>query len=783
MYERHFGISGPPFQLRPDPSFYFDSRRHRETLGKLRRGLDEPNGFVVMSGEVGAGKTTLMGKLIESLDASRFHVGQIMYSQLDADELLCSMLVAFGGPLDGDSPEEWRAAIDSYLDSNAERGRRAVLIVDEAQNLNSDALLRLVELDKARIGSAVPLKVFLVGQPELRNLIDTADLAALRERVSVQCQLGPLNDDETGLYIRHRLERVGWKGRPAFAADAFGEIHRWTGGVPRRINMLCNRLMLSCFLGMLTDIDAAMVERTARDLRAEIGDTTPVPALDSPPAADAAALPVLEEGVAPTPAATPLLVAPATPPTTSGEPVDIQLVDPVAPTTAPAPAAARMPLRPAEMPVKAEKAAPRSRDKRAAAAPTSVDLELDVELGAGSDAQEPSLPTLRSGEESRPLLCVVGGQGEHVKAAALMHAIAAHPELPVTLLVRCYANNAFERHKEMFGGLDVAGRLVSLGIAGGTYAGRAAELMKRFEFVVDHCQPAAVIVFDGSDAALSCGLVASRKGLPVLHVGAGLRSGAASDAADITRRLADQLSDVLYTTEAQANQQLAQEGVAAERIRFVGNTLADALQIALRSKLATPNPRERLGLPTNLLNDRNGYGVVILDSAVNVGDRQVLAELINILRAVAHDVPLVWPMHSRTRELLAKFKLDAIVASERIATLPSQSYPSLVQLMSNATCVITDSWSVQEEATILAVPCLTIGLAQERAITTAVGSNLVVGRNKSAATRAVWDCIFNGGRRGRAPDLWDGKAAERIAQHMAVFLAARRNAKERITAP
>ena len=140
-------------------------------------------------------------------------------------------------------------------------------------------------------------------------------------------------------------------------------------------------------------------------------------------------------------------------------------------------------------------------------------------------------------------------------------------------------------------------------------------------------------------------------------------------------------------------------------------------------------------------------------------------------------------MHSRTRELLAKFKLDAIVASERIATLPSQSYPSLVQLMSNATCVITDSWSVQEEATILAVPCLTIGLAQERAITTAVGSNLVVGRNKSAATRAVWDCIFNGGRRGRAPDLWDGKAAERIAQHMAVFLAARRNAKDRVTAP
>jgi len=415
-----------------------------------------------------------------------------------------------------------------------------------------------------------------------------------------------------------------------------------------------------------------------------------------------------------------------------------------------------------------------------------VDLELevtvDVNVESPGEAQHTSLPALRNGAESRPLLCVVGGQGEHIKAAALMHAMAAKPELPVTLLVRCYANSAFERHRDMFAGLDVGGRVVNLGVAGGTYAGRAAELMKRFEFVVDHCQPAAVIVFDGSDAALSCGLVASRKGLPVLHVGAGLRSSTSADADDITRRLADQLSDVLYTTEPQANRQLAQEGVGAERVRWVGNAVADALQIALRSRLATPNPRERLGLPANLLNDRNGYGVVVLDGMANVGDRQVLAELINLLRAVSHDVPLVWPMHTRTRELLAKFKLDAIVASERIATLPSQSYPSLVQLMSNATCVITDSWSVQEEATILSVPCLTIGLGQERAITTAQGSNQVVGRNKALATRAVWDCIFNGGKRGRTPELWDGHAAERIADHMAGFLAARRQAPASVTA-
>jgi general secretion pathway protein A len=729
MYETHFGISGPPFQLSPDPSFYFDSQGHHDALAALRRGLNEPTGFVVVSGEIGAGKTTLVRTLLAEIDPTRLVVGQVLTTQLDDTELLRSMLLSFGAPAEARSSEDLNDSLQAYLLAQAREGRRVVMIVDEAQNLDRSAFERLVQLEKGHSPTRVPLKICLVGQPELRDLVASGDLIALRQRIGVQCHLGPLALNEIGAYIRHRLSKVGWNGTPSFEAGAFEEIYRWTGGIPRRINLLCNRLMLSRFLSATTSIDAQAVAETARDLRAEIGDTSPPP----PPLPT---LPVLQEAVE----AVAVVAAPAPPPVAAPAPV--------------APAAAAT----------------------AAAAPTSVDLEIDLDIEPVSDDQPPTLPPLRQGGDARPLLCVVGGQGEHVKAAALMHALAARSELPVTLLVRCYANSAFERHRDMFAGLDVAGRLVSLGIAGGTYAGRAAELMKRFEFVVDHCQPAAVIVFDGSDAALSCGLVASRKGLPVLHVGAGLRSGTNTDAADITRRLADQLSDVLYTTEAAANQQLAQEGVAAERIRFVGNTLADALQIALRTKLAVPNPRERLGLPANLLSDRNGYGVVVLDAMADVGDRQVLSELIAILRAVAHDVPLVWPMHTRTREHMARFKLDAIVASERIATLPSQSYPSLVQLMSNATCVITDSWNVQEEATMLAIPCLTIGVGQERTLTATVGSNQVVGRNKALATRAMWDCIFNGGKRGRTPELWDGHAAERIAEHMAGFLAARRKA-------
>lgn len=692
MYEAHFGISGPPFQLSPDPTFYFDSKGHHDALAVLRRGLGEQRGMIVVSGEIGAGKTTLVRTLLGEIDPASLAVSQVLSTQLDDLELLRAILLAFGAPAEQDDADASRAALQAHLMSLARAGRRAVLIIDEAQNLHRTAFEMLVQLEGGATPGGLPIKVCLVGQPELRDLVASADLAALRERVHASCHLGPLTADETGAYIRHRLAKVGWSGTPSFEAGTFEEIYRWTQGVPRRINLLCNRLMLSRFLAAQSSIDGAMVAQTAADLRAEIGDTS-VP----PPTAPAPAV-----AVAPAPVVAATVAVPAPAPSGHTDP-------PVLTHVIPAP-------------------------------------------------------------ESRPLVLVVGGQADHIKAAALMRAFAARRDLPVALLVRGYANNAFERNHEMFKGLDVAGRVINLGVAGGTYAGRAAELMQRFEFVLDHCQPAAVVVFDGSDAALSCGLVASRKAVPVVQVGAGLRGREQPGAADITRKLTDQLSDVLYTSEPDAGARLRNEGVPAERLCFVGNLLVDALQIALRTSLGVASPRDRLGVAPEFLSDRNGYGVVVLDAAANVTDRQTFTELVTILRDVSRDVPLVWPMHTRTREQLTKFRLDALMRGERIACVPTQSYVSFVQVLANATCVLTDSWHVQEETTALAIPCLTLGLEPERPITSIVGSNVAVGRNKALATRTVWECIFNGGKRGKVPEQWDGQAGARIAEHLAIWL-------------
>jgi len=281
MYESHFGLSGPPFQLNPDPAFYFDSRGHSNALAYLKFGVHQGEGFIIVTGEIGAGKTTLVRTLLEGLDADKVVAAQVVSTQLESGDLLRAILTAYGVPTAGASKAHLIASLEGFLTALAAKGRRALLIVDEAQNLKHEAVEELRMLSNFQLGNHALLQSFLIGQPELRTLLQSKSMEQLRQRVIASCHLGPLDQTETRAYIEHRLHRVGWKDSPSFSDDAFDAIHRWTGGVPRRINRLCNRLFLAAFLSGKDAIAAETVDQTAGELRSEIGELADVPMLVS----------------------------------------------------------------------------------------------------------------------------------------------------------------------------------------------------------------------------------------------------------------------------------------------------------------------------------------------------------------------------------------------------------------------------------------------------------------------------------------------------------------------
>jgi UDP-N-acetylglucosamine 2-epimerase (non-hydrolysing) len=307
---------------------------------------------------------------------------------------------------------------------------------------------------------------------------------------------------------------------------------------------------------------------------------------------------------------------------------------------------------------------------------------------------------------------------------------------------------------------------INLEVGSGTHALQTAEVMRRFEPVVEEHRPSCVVVVGDVNSTLACSLVAVKKGVPVAHVEAGLRSFDRAMPEEVNRVLTDQISDLLYTTERSAHGNLAREGIPAERMHFVGNVMIDSL-LSHKGR-AVPAART---LPPHIAGQR--YGVVTLHRPSNVDEAQALAESLEILRAVSDKLPLVCALHPRTLARIDGFGLSHLVKRERLAVLPPQGYLEMLGLMSEATMVITDSGGIQEETTALAVPCLTMRENTERPITVEQGTNTIVGRDRGLILRLVDEILANGGKRGRVPELWDGRAAERIAAHLAHYLNAR----------
>jgi putative secretion ATPase (PEP-CTERM system associated) len=269
MYEAFYGLASKPFQLNPDPTFYFGSKQHSRAKAYLEYGVSRHEGFVVITGEIGAGKTMTLRALIDGLHGSDVVIGHLVTTQLDAEDTLRMVGSAFGFKVKDVAKSELLVTLEAFLLSQTSQGKRCLLIVDEAQNLTMRAIEELRMLSNFQYGNQALLQTFLVGQPELRAILQRPEMEQFRQRVAATCHIGPLDADETRAYIEHRLKCAGSTGQPSFEAEAFDAIHLSSRGIPRRINAICDRLLLLGFLSDRTHLTAADVQEVISEFATE----------------------------------------------------------------------------------------------------------------------------------------------------------------------------------------------------------------------------------------------------------------------------------------------------------------------------------------------------------------------------------------------------------------------------------------------------------------------------------------------------------------------------------
>jgi general secretion pathway protein A len=282
MYEAFYGLTAKPFQLNPDPIFYYASKQHRRAKAYLEYGVSRNEGFIVITGEIGAGKTMVLRSLIESLNGSNVITGHLVTTQLGAEDTLRMVGAAFGFRVKDVPKSELLITLEAFLISQTSKGKRCLLIVDEAQNLTPRAVEELRMLSNFQFGNQALLQSFLVGQPEFREILQRPEMEQFRQRVAATCHIGPLDADETRAYIEHRLKCAGSKGKPSFEPAAFEGIHKATGGIPRRINAVCDRLLLAGFLAGRAELTAQDVAEVVREFEQENAVAKPRPASTAP---------------------------------------------------------------------------------------------------------------------------------------------------------------------------------------------------------------------------------------------------------------------------------------------------------------------------------------------------------------------------------------------------------------------------------------------------------------------------------------------------------------------
>ena len=781
MYESHFGLSGSPFQLNPDPAFYFDSRGHSNALAYLKFGAHQGEGFIVVTGEIGAGKTTLVRTLLEGLNPEQVVAAQVVSTQLESGELLQAILMSFGIASSSNSKAHLIGSLEAFLTSLAAKGRRALLIIDEAQNLKHEAVEELRMLSNFQLGKYGLLQSFLVGQPELRQLLQSKSMEQLRQRVIASCHLGPLQPAETRAYIEHRLHLVGWANRPQFEPESFERVHSWTGGVPRKINRLCNRLLLGAFLSNDEVITPLSVDRTATELKSEIGELSEIPE----------ALPLLAPVQGPPAASAPQRSVerpsdgPGQPPARAAAvPRSAVMEETVAVATVAANADADAALA---FEARAKVRLVPGANARAAVADGARSGEVRGPLtvvpanqAAESTTAEPvplSSPSkikrqvYRSGMTGRPLICLIDSASDFLKAGTLAEAFLKFPELPRLIAVHpgpqtslSVGDTGADELPMPFIGLHLEGLSDS-------FALQTGQVLGLFEQILNEFNPHAVLAMGNSDALLACSLLANKRGTLLFRIAGGQRKAVVNIGRQTNGALIDKISDALYVDRMDSYYTLYQEGIKSDRVLCVGNLVGDMLRQVLPH---APSPAEVLGdagALTGHAGSPKRFALVTVGTRENIDSAKAVLDVVNLLCEVGAQLPVLWPVAPEIQDQLRSAALEERLRAANVTVLAWQGYLQLLGLLENAKCLVCGADdSLADEAMALRIPSVTLGYDKMAAALVAHSGTVTNDSAPAKPANTILQELTRVAPTAESPAYWDSGTATRIANHLLLRL-------------
>lgn len=351
-----------------------------------------------------------------------------------------------------------------------------------------------------------------------------------------------------------------------------------------------------------------------------------------------------------------------------------------------------------------------------------------------------------------------------MKIAPIVAALQAGPAPFEVCLLHTGQHYDTAMNDQFFAVLGIPRPNINLEVGSASHAVQTSEIMRRFEPVLEQENPDAILVVGDVNSTIACALVAVKKGIKVIHVEAGLRSYDRAMPEEINRVLTDQISDILFTTERDAEENLRREGIDGERVHFVGNVMIDTLKSQLPHATPVAETLRQAGISGEFLEGGKAYAILTLHRPSNVDDVAVLRTLLRAIVDVSQFLPVIFPVHPRTRSRIEDFGLMELLIGASITLLPPQGYLEMLGLMKDARMVLTDSGGIQEETTALGIPCITLRENTERPITVNEGTNTVVGTDPKKIHAAVTEILHTGGKTGKSPEFWDGKAAQRIAK-------------------